>query len=1030
MTYSIDITQNILATAEPFQSLSPKALEQFSSFTQMARYRVGQPLLQREQLPAQLVLLYEGEVRLIGYEPDHQLPITLQRLQPGSLIGWISLVRRVPCEMAIAATEAIGLTIPADKFLALLDQEPTVASYFHQQPALSEVFELLGLTLQQRADRDRILSAAGVRTLQELAVAILPQTAIYNIPERNGALMGSSASAGELHSDWIWLVSDRVAVSTKHRPNNSGMNIGDPISPTTPLRQLQTAGVIRLLGIPANLLAASTTERPLLAPSLLSNAEIPYAPEQPLGLEQTQKPKAKQTKYPWVRGRGEVDGAIACFQMVAQHLGLPFRRDTIRKVLTHQSEQAGALSFLHCGAVAEMMGLQAQLANVPVPSLKRLQLPVLIRWQQSFAVLYEVTSKGVVLGVPEVGIVQRQPDELVANSRQTIGEDDGDLTANHQGLSTIDQIQVLLLQPTAHTPKQKFGLSWLLPFISRYRRVFIEVLLASFFVQLFGLANPLMTQVIIDKVLVQNSANTLQILGLFLVVIAGFEALLSSLRTYLLVDTTNRIDLALGSELINHLLRLPLRYFERRPVGELASRMGELENIRQFLTNTALSVVMDSMFSVVYIVVMVIYSPLLSLVALATLPIFVGMTTLVSPLVRRQLRTKAERNAQSQSYLVEVLSGIQTVKAQNIELRSRWQWQERYARYVSAGFKTVLTSTAANSSSQFLSKLSSLLVLWVGAYLVLQGKLTLGQLIAFRIIAGYVTSPLLRLTQLWQSFQETALSLERLGDIIDTPAEAAEDDQHNIALPAIEGNVTYENVSFRFNPSGALNLNNINLELPAGAFVGIVGMSGSGKSTLMKLLPRLYPLESGRILIDGYDISKVELYSLRRQVGIVPQDSLLFDGTVQENIALNCPDASTDAIIAAAKVAAAHDFIMSLPNGYNTRVGERGSALSGGQRQRIAIARTILQNPRLLILDEATSALDYESERQVCLNLAEAFKNRTVFFITHRLSTIRNANVILMMDHGIVVEQGTHQELMTRKGHYYCLYRQQETTGS
>lgn len=1022
MTYSINITQDILSTADPFQSLSPRALEQFSHFTQMVRYRVGQPILQREQLPAQVVLLCEGEVRLLGCESDHQGPITLQRLQPGSLIGWISLVRGVPCEMAIAATEAIGLTIPADKFLALLDQEPTIANYFNQQPALSEVFELLSLTLQQRADRDRVLSAAGVKTVQDFAVAVLSQTVIYSIPERTARWNGNSSSVGDLHPDWIWLIS--------HCSNHSGMKIGDPVAPTTPIRQLQTAGITRLLGIPTALLAASTPERSLAARSLLSHAEIPYAPEQPPTLDQSEKPRANRTKYPWVRGRGEVDGAIACFQMVGQHLGLPFRRDTIRKVLTHQRQQAGTLSFLHCGAVAELMGLQAQLASVPIQSLKRLQLPALIRWQQSFAVLYEVTPKGMILGVPEIGIVRRQLGELAANSQAIGGEDSTDLTTNHQGLSTVDQIQVLLLQPTAHTPKQKFGLSWLLPFVIRYRRVFIEVLLASFFVQLFGLANPLMTQVIIDKVLVQNSANTLQILGIFLVVIAGFEALLSSLRTYLLVDTTNRIDLALGSELINHLLRLPLRYFERRPIGELASRMGELENIRQFLTNTALSVVMDSVFSILYIIVMVVYSPLLSLVALVSLPIFMGITTLASPLVRRQLRTKAEHNAAAQSYLVEVLSGIQTVKAQNIELRSRWQWQERYARYVSAGFKTVLTATVANSSSQFLSKLSSLLVLWVGAYLVLQGQLTLGQLIAFRIIAGYVTSPLLRLTQLWQNFQETALSLERLGDIIDTPAEATEADQHNIALPAIEGHVTYENVSFRFNPSGPLNLDNINLELPAGAFVGIVGSSGSGKSTLMKLLPRLYSLESGRILIDGYDISKVELYSLRRQVGVVPQDSLLFDGTVQENIALNCPEASTDAIIAAAKVAAAHDFIMSLPNGYNTRVGERGSALSGGQRQRIAIARTVLQNPRLLILDEATSALDYESERQVCLNLAEAFKDRTVFFITHRLSTIRNANVIVMMDRGIVVEQGTHQELMTRKGHYYCLYRQQETISS
>ncbi|MEO1560162.1 MAG: peptidase domain-containing ABC transporter, partial [Cyanobacteria bacterium J06632_19] len=348
------------------------------------------------------------------------------------------------------------------------------------------------------------------------------------------------------------------------------------------------------------------------------------------------------------------------------------------------------------------------------------------------------------------------------------------------------------------------------------------------------------------------------------------------------------------------------------------------------------------------------------------------------------------------------------------------------ASYVSAGFKTVKTSTDAGSTSGFLNKLSGLLVLWVGAYLVLEGTLTLGQLIAFRIIAGYVTSPLLRLTQLWQNFQETALSLERLSDIIDSPQEATEEDKGNIPMPMIEGAVKYDDVSFRFKPTGPMQLNNVSLEFPPGVFVGVVGQSGSGKSTLMKLLPRLYPLESGRILIDGYDINKVELYSLRQQVGIVPQDTLLFEGSVQENIALNYPDATPEEIIEAAKIAVAHEFIMDLPNGYNSRVGERGSALSGGQRQRVAIARTILQNPRLLILDEATSALDYESERQVCLNLAEAFKGRTVFFITHRLSTIRNADIILMLDKGYVVEQGTHQELMSLKGRYYCLYQQQE----
>lgn len=439
---------------------------------------------------------------------------------------------------------------------------------------------------------------------------------------------------------------------------------------------------------------------------------------------------------------------------------------------------------------------------------------------------------------------------------------------------------------------------------------------------------------------------------------------------------------------------------------------------------------LDAVFSVIYIIVMLFYSWLLTIVALATVPLFAALTFLVAPIMRQQLRVKAERNAETQSYLVEVISGIQTVKAQNIELRSRYSWQDRYARYVSSGFKSVLTSTTAGSISNFLNKLSGLLLLWVGAYLVLQGQLTLGQLIAFRLIAGYTTSPLLRLIQLWQNFQETALSLERLGDILDTPQEVEQAGRNNIPMPEIHGAVRYENVSFRFGSSGAPQLININLDFPAGTFVGIVGTSGAGKSTVTKLLPRLYEVDSGRILIDGYDISKVELYSLRCQIGVVLQDTLLFDGTVQENIALTMPDASAEEIIEAAKIACAHDFIMSLPQGYNTKVGERGSALSGGQRQRIAIARTVLQNPRLLVLDEATSALDYQTERQVCLNLASFFRGRTVFFITHRLATIRHADAILMMDRGTVVEQASHTELMAMKGRYYCLYQQQEANNN
>lgn len=535
---------------------------------------------------------------------------------------------------------------------------------------------------------------------------------------------------------------------------------------------------------------------------------------------------------------------------------------------------------------------------------------------------------------------------------------------------------------------------------------------------------------IIDKVLVQKSLDTLDVLGIFLLGVGVFEALLTTLRTYLFVDTTNRIDLSLGSEVIDHLLKLPLSFFEKRRIGELAGRMNELENIRSFLTGTALTVVLDAIFSVIYIVVMLFYSWTLTLVALATVPLFGLLTMSVSPIVRQQLKHKAERYADTQSYFVEVLSGIQTVKAQNIELKSRWQWQQKHVKYISAGFKNVITSSTASSISGFLNKFSGFLLLWVGAHLVLANQLTLGQLIAFRMIAGYVTSPLLRLIQLWQNFQETALSIERLGDVLDAPQEIDEANSKNITLPEIKGTLTYEGIYFGFNPSVAMQLKNINLEILAGSFVGIVGQSGSGKSTLTKLLQRLYEPTSGKVKIDGYDVSKVELYSLRRQIGTVLQDTLLFSGTIQENIALTNPEASDEEIIAAAKIADAHDFIMLLPNGYNTIVGERGSALSGGQRQRIAIARTVMQNPNLLILDEATSALDYNSERQVCQNLAEAFGSRTVFFITHRLTTVKNADVILVMDQGAIVERGTHTELMSLKGRYFCLYQQQEGMGN
>lgn len=1010
MDYTSNAIESFISRLPPFDRLPSEGIAQLLPKVQLLRYRMGQVIVMREKMPPQVSILYEGKARYLGYDPRTQMPFTLELLEPGAFIGWVNLVRGIPCETAIASTEVICISLNNQDFIDLLEEYPQLKTEFTDKPSLIEVFEVLGYQLEQQARGDG--------NLKQLAQEALAQAQIYNL---NPGTISIDRHLPLQDSNRVWLLSGGGSIAD--------LPAGAFLAPAE-IENTKVVGTkpARLLGFPLDRWSEITAESPTtdgqftevisqeqentLTPDTApptGRDDIPLATAELLTEDipsQDKKQGFVRKDYPFVSGKTPLDAATACFQMVSKYFGMPFRREVILRVLAEQMQRTGSISLPLCGAVVELMGLNAQLVNIPAKAFTRLTPPLLVRWQDSLAVVYEISESNIVIGVPEIGLLRRKPDDFL----ETWGE----------------QGQILLLQRTKETPQERFGLSWFLPALRQYRRVLTEVLIASFFVQLFGLANPLMVQVIIDKVITQNSPDTLQVLGVFLLGIAVFEALLTTLRTYLFVDTTNRIDLSLGSEIIDHLLRLPLRYFERRPVGEISTRVNELENIRQFLTGTALTVVLDSVFSVVYIVVMIIYSPILTLVALGIIPIFILLTYIFSPIIRKQLRVKAERNAQTQSYLVEVMSGIQTVKAQNVELRSRWQWQERYARYVSAGFKTVITSTLASSTSTFLNKISSLLVLWVGAYLVLDQKLSLGQLIAFRIISGYVTSPLLRLAQLWQNFQETALSLERLADIVDHPQEA-EEDRNNIPMPAIKGTVKYENISFRFKNTGPLQLNNINLDIPCGTFVGVVGQSGAGKSTLTKLIARLYEPESGRILIDGYDISKVELYSLRRQIGVVPQETLLFDGTVQENIALTNPDATTEEIIRAAEIAAAHEFIMTLPNGYNTMVGERGASLSGGQRQRIAIARTVLQNPRILVLDEATSALDYATEQQVCFNLKETFHDRTVFFITHRLGTIKRSDLIVMMDSAAVVELGTHEELMGLKGRYYYLYNQQES---
>ncbi|MCP9821730.1 peptidase domain-containing ABC transporter [Cyanobium sp. L1E-Cus] len=962
-----------------FAGLSHSSAERLQQQLSRRQFAVGDPLCLRGLIPSEILLIQSGTARLLVRDQGRLR--TAEKLEPGSFVGLASLLRAAPCEEVSAGSEVEALVLADSLILELLAREPSFAQWCGSHLFTAELAALLALLLEQHPQ-------AGT-SIQALLDQARPQARL--VPPDSEALAA-------LPIEFSLLAASHNLID---HPLGAALNPRQGVPTATPPLPP------RLIALPAELLApvAPVVEAELMPEGSASGSGQSGGFNPPLasGLDLGQRDR---TALQLLRGNGPLEETLACFQMLAAELKLPFRRDAIEKILRDVLRRGQTPDLQLCGNLAAMMGLHVSGVRVPANQGTRLQTPALIPWQGGFAVVRGANARGLLLASPRQGWVEIPPDQLPE--------------------AFPDGIDVLMLERSSATPEQRFGFAWFWPALQRYRGILTQVLIASFVVQLFSLANPLLIQVIIDKVINQRSLDTLQVLGFALVVVTLMEGLIGALRTFLFSETTNRIDLRLGAEVIDHLLRLPLNYFDRRPVGELGTRIAELEKIRNFLTGQALTTLLDTAFSVIYIAVMLIYSWLLTLIALCVLPIQIGLTVLGAPLFRRQYRDAAQENARTQSHLVEVLTGIQTVKAQNVEMISRWKWQDLYGKYISRTFEKTITGTALSETSQVLQKLSQLLVLWVGASLVLSGDMTLGQLIAFRIISGYVTQPLLRLSSIWQSIQELKVSFERLADVVDTPEESDEADKQKIPLPPIAGEVRFDDLCFSFTPGGAQVLRHIDFTIAAGTFVGVVGQSGSGKSTLTKMLARLYSPGSGRILIDNYDIDKVELYSLRRQIGIVPQEPLLFSGTVAENIALTDPDASSDAIVQAARLACAHDFIMELPAGYSSNVGERGAGLSGGQRQRLALARTLLSKPRLLVLDEATSALDYDTERRVCDNLLDNLKHCTVFFITHRLSTIRRAELIVMMHEGAIVETGTHDELMELRGRYYALYRQQE----
>lgn len=573
----------------------------------------------------------------------------------------------------------------------------------------------------------------------------------------------------------------------------------------------------------------------------------------------------------------------------------------------------------------------------------------------------------------------------------------------------------------------KFDFSWFIPSLVKHRKLLGEVLFISFILQLFALVSPLFFQVVMDKVLVHRGMTTLDVLVIGLVVVVIFESLLNGLRSYIFSHTTNRIDVELGARLFRHLVQLPLAYFQARRVGDSVARVRELENIRSFLTGNALTVLLDVVFSVVFVAVMLFYSVPLTLIVLVSLPLYFGLSLAVVPILRRRLDEKFARGAENQAMLVETVSAIQTVKATALEPAFGRRWDNQLAAYVSASFRTQNLASWAHEGVNLIGKLVNAATLWYGAHLVMNNDMTVGQFVAFNMFAQRVSQPIMRMAQLWTDFQQTGISMARLGDILNTRTEVPPSTAAQLpAGSAFRGRVTLDNLTFRYRPEAAPVLHGVSLDVRPGEVIGIVGRSGSGKSTLTKLVQRLYSPEQGRLLVDGIDISLIDAAQLRRQVGVVLQENTLFNRSVRENIAVVDPAAPLEAVMHAAQLAGAHEFISELPEGYDTMVGEQGASLSGGQRQRIAIARALFTHPRILIFDEATSALDYESEAIVQRNMAHICKGRTVFIIAHRLSAVRHANRIIVMDKGRIVEGGTHEALLNRpKGIYAHLWAMQ-----
>ncbi len=713
-------------------------------------------------------------------------------------------------------------------------------------------------------------------------------------------------------------------------------------------------------------------------------------------------------RYPFFAQQSGSDCGVACLVMVSRYWGKRFSVNRLRDIANVDRNGASLRGLL---TAAESLGFATRPVKASLKQLAKQKLPAIVHWEgKHYIVVYEITPKYVIVADPAIG--QR--------------------TLTHEKFNNDWTSYTLLLQPTAMLKETKETSTPFWQFfelIKPHSLVMLEVFIASIFIQIFGLITPLFTQLILDEVVVKGSELTLTTIGIGLLIFSLFRVAMISLRQYLLDHTANRIDLALIVGFIRHTLRLPLSFFETRYVGDIISRVQENRKIQRFLSGEALSILLDLFTVFIYVGLMFWYSWKMALLALIIVPPFALLALIATPFLQRISREIFNAVNKESSYLIEALTGVRTVKATAVEQTVRWNWEELLNKEIKTNFSGQVIGNRLQIFSNTIEAIATTALLWFGAYLVIHNQLKVGQLVAFNMLLGNIINPFQRLIVLWNELQEVVIAVERINDVLDTEPEEDLQNQSRQNLPAIQGHIRFENVTFRYHPESDMNiLENLSFEIKPGQMVALVGRSGSGKTTISKLVIGLYPPTDGKVLIDGQDITSLSLRSFRQQIGVVDQDTFLFGGTIRENISLGHPGIPLSEVIAAAKMAGADEFIKKLPMGYESQIGEGGGLLSGGQRQRIAIARALLGNPKLLVLDEATSHLDTESERIIQQNFNTILKGKTTLVIAHRLSTVRNADLILVLDRGVLIESGTHEELMAKKGHYFYLNQQQLQT--